>query len=66
MQLISTAWIWMSGGIAALGARHAVMGLLMLPNPPGWVARWAGGCDLVRRGQCRVVVAGSGGFLGSI
>ena len=50
--------------------RHAVTGLLVLPNPHS--ARCVGGircpdgCDLVRRGQCRVVVAGLGGFLGSI
>ena len=50
--------------------RHAVTGLLVLPNPHS--ARCVGGircpdgCDLVRRGQCRVVVPRSGGFLGSI
>ena len=50
--------------------RHAVTGLLMLPNPHS--ARCVGGircpdgCDLVRRGQGWLFVACSGGFLGSM
>ena len=65
LQLVSTARIWEVGGNCSIrGAtrrRHAVMGLLMLPNPhlPGLLGRWVrlGGCGVTRRGLGWAVLA---------
>ena len=70
LQLVSTARIWNAGGNCTTwgfdtpatrrdGASNAA-------KPPTCGTWGAGGCGLVRHGQCRVVVARSGGFLGSI
>jgi len=67
-RLVSAAWTWEVGGNCSIRRatrrRHAVMGLLMLPNPPGWVARWAVGRLRVvpnpRLGGWWAVVGGAG------
>ena len=62
LQLVSTARIWEVGGNCSIrGAtrrRHAVTGLLVLPNPhlPGLLGRW------VRLGEAWAVSGGCGAF----
>ena len=61
-RLVSAAWTWEVGGNCSIRRatrrRHAVMGLLMLPNPHlrCLVGRW------VRLGEARAVSGGCGGF----
>ena len=70
LQLLSTAWMWDAGGncstSGATRRRHAVVELLVLPNPRlgglmgcCW---WVGGYDLARCGLGRAVVVRSSGL----